>query len=91
MMRDLLTSKLADNLNQDVLAGRQAVVFLNGEYWGIQNIREKISEHYLASNHEGTDPDRVNLLEGNGLTIQGSSQGYTDLISFISNHDLSLG
>ncbi len=89
MMRDLLAASLAGSLDQDVQAGRQAVVFLNGQYWGIQNIREKISEHFVASNHD-CDPDKINLLEGNGWIINGSNQDYSDLISFIQSHPLTL-
>ena len=88
MFRDLLSSRLARNLDIDVLAGRQAVVFLNGEYWGIQNMREKINEHYVANNHN-VDPDNVNLLEGNGWVIQGSNSGYNELIDYLHTHDPS--
>ncbi len=89
MMRDLLATTLAGSLNQDVQAGRQAVVFLNGNYWGIENIREKISEHYVASNH-GCDPEKVNMLEGNSWVVKGTAHDYTQLISYIQTHDLAV-
>ncbi|HYW97267.1 MAG TPA: CotH kinase family protein, partial [Bacteroidales bacterium] len=89
MMRDLITTSLSKNLNQDVQSNRQAVVFLNGEYWGIQNIREKVNEHYIESNH-GVDADNINLLEGNAWVVQGTNQNYTSMISYIQAHDMSL-
>jgi len=49
-------------LDLEVQAYRPAVVFLNGVYWGIHNIREKLNEDYLASHH-GVDPDRVDILD----------------------------
>ena len=52
-------------MDVDVQAYRPAVLFLNGKYWGIHNIREKINEHYIAENF-GVDPNEVNLLEDNG-------------------------
>ena len=30
---------------------RPAAVFLNGEYWGILNIRERVSKYYLRENY----------------------------------------
>jgi len=44
--RDGLVSILADRAGVTTQAFRSAVVYLNGEYWGIQNIREKINEHF---------------------------------------------
>ena len=42
MLRDGFMHTLANDLNIDNLAYEPAVLFLNGEYWGIHNIREKI-------------------------------------------------
>jgi len=53
---------LNSTLDLEVQAYRPAVVFLNGVYWGIHNIREKMNEDYLASHH-GVDPDRVDILD----------------------------
>jgi len=49
MLRDLTLTGLMENSNLDIQAGRPIVTYLNGEYWGIYNVREKINEHYLAS------------------------------------------
>ena len=49
-------------LDLEVQSYRPAVLFLNGVYWGIHNIREKLNEDYLASHH-GIDPDRVDILD----------------------------
>lgn len=48
--RDGLMKTLAEGTEIDYQAFRPVVVYLNGEYWGIQNIREKVNEHFLASN-----------------------------------------
>ncbi|MFC1538491.1 CotH kinase family protein [Candidatus Latescibacterota bacterium] len=60
--RDGLHQTLMQPLDLEVQAYRPAVVFLNGVYWGIQNIREKLNEEYLAS-HFGVDPDEVDMLD----------------------------
>lgn len=53
---------LMGNLAVETQAYRPAVVYLNGEYWGIHNLRERYDQHYLATVH-GADPDRVVILD----------------------------
>jgi len=87
-LRDALMQHLARDMNTDRQAYRPAVVYLNGEYWGIQNIREKQSEHYIESHH-GVDKDSIDFLEGGGSVIQGDAYHYNQLIDYVSNNDMS--
>jgi hypothetical protein len=89
MFRDGMMTSLVRPLGIDVQAFRPAVLFLNGEYWGIHNIREKVNEHFVASNHN-IDADSVELLENNGEPIVGSPQHYSDMIDFVSNNSLTV-
>lgn len=84
MLRDGYVSEVVKTLDVDRLAYQPTVVYLNGEYWGILNMREKPNEHYLAANH-GVDPNSVNRLEANRLVIQGTGESYNDLIDFVQN------
>lgn len=89
MMRDGMMTGLMKDSDVDVQAYRPIRLFLNGQYWGIQNMREKINEHYLASLH-GVDPSTVDLLEFNGNLIFGDNTAYRDMIQFIQSANLSL-
>ncbi|MFC1650028.1 lamin tail domain-containing protein [Candidatus Latescibacterota bacterium] len=62
LFRDGMHQTLMQPLDLEVQGYRPAVVFINGVYWGVQNIREKLNEDYLASYH-GVDPDRVDILD----------------------------
>ncbi|MBU0472967.1 MAG: CotH kinase family protein [Bacteroidetes bacterium] len=62
-IRDAFMQTLVKDLDIDYLEYRPAVTFINGEYWGIYNIREKISEHYVA-NRYGVDPDNIDMMDG---------------------------
>ena len=62
-IRDAFMQTLVKDLDIDYLEYRPAVTFINGEYWGIYNIREKISEHYIANRH-GVDPDNIDMMDG---------------------------
>ncbi|MCP5063426.1 MAG: hypothetical protein GY936_13320, partial [Ignavibacteriae bacterium] len=73
----------------DWQAYKPALLFLNGEYWGIHSIREKHNEHYLESNY-GIEPDKIDILSGNASVKQGSAQIYKVMIDFVDSHDMAV-
>lgn len=84
-MRDpMLSELLATKTDVAVQKNRPVVLYLNGEFWGVYYIREKISEHYVAGNFNVT-ADQVVLTSGNG---EGSSD-YRNLLSYVRSHNLS--
>ena len=89
MIRDALTAALVQEMGVKAQAYRPAVVFINGEYWGIHNIREKINEHFIAD-HFGVDAETIEFLEEAGTPIQGDSTHYRDMIQFVETNDLRL-
>lgn len=88
-LRDAIMTTLMKGSRVDYQAYQPAVTYLNGDYWGIYNIREKISEHYLASLHN-VDPDDVDLLELNGEVKHGSNEEYIELRSFIADNSMAI-
>lgn len=87
-MRDALMQMLVKDLDIDYLEYRPATTFINGQYWGIYNIRERISEHYIANRH-GVDPDNIDMLEDNMKVLHGDSLHYRQLIDYLSTQDMS--
>ncbi|MCB0841382.1 MAG: CotH kinase family protein, partial [Bacteroidetes bacterium] len=89
MMRDGVLQNIGiGRMNIDYQAYQPAEVYLNGEYWGIHNIREKLNEHYVADNHQ-ENRDAIDLLEGYGTVNSGSSKDYFEMINWLENHHLS--
>jgi hypothetical protein len=93
MFRDgLMQTLVEDRTSIDVLAYRPAAVFLNGEYWGLMNLREKPDKHYLASHH-GVDPDNLDLLSFEGgseaIALEGNADAYRTLIAALGKMDMS--
>ncbi len=86
-IRDAMMQMLVKDLDIDYQEYRPATTFINGQYWGIYNIREKISEHYVEHRY-GVDPDNVDLLENNMMVINGDSLHYRRLIDYISTQDM---
>lgn len=90
MIRDgLLSSLLIDRMDIDYQAYRPAVLFLNGQYWGIHNIRERNKSDYIAANHQ-VDPNQLDLLENpeNGGIIEGDDLHYMGLLNFARSGEL---
>ncbi|UCH88729.1 MAG: CotH kinase family protein, partial [Thermoplasmata archaeon] len=99
LFSDALMQSLTKDIDVDTQAYRPAIVFLNGEYWGIYSIREKVNKHYLVT-HYGVDPDNIDLLEPTTLyipqqgrgepAIEGDFEEYNALLNYIKNHDMSV-
>ncbi|MEX2561789.1 MAG: CotH kinase family protein [Nitriliruptoraceae bacterium] len=87
---DAYLQSLVDHLNVDTQASQPVAVFINGEYWGRHNLRERYDRHYLAATH-GADPGTVVQL-GTGLEVEagadGADQPYRDLLEFVASADM---
>lgn len=62
LFADVLNQSLLKNQNVDYQASRQVVVFINGSYWGIHNLREKYDKYYFKNYHEG-DLEAIDYME----------------------------
>lgn len=85
MFRDAAIHAVVGHMNFDTQAYRPAVVFINGEYWGIHNFRERLDHHYLARVY-GVESDKVDILEANGSVVEGDNQHYRSMVTFIRNN-----
>ena len=63
---------------------RSVVLFYNGEYWGVHNLREKIGKYYLADNYQ-IPPEQAIILENQAQVIEGSNHDFLALINFITS------
>lgn len=88
LIRDAVSQSLVSHLPLDTQLYQPTVVFLNGEYWGIHNIRERYDRHYLQRVY-GVDPDRVDILEKNAEVKEGTNQHYTEMLDFARFEDIS--
>ncbi len=85
--RDAITSTLVKDMDIDRTAVQPAILYLNGEYWGILELREKISNNYLAENYP-VSPLNVNLLVSNSTIIDGTNASYTDITEYLNDNTL---
>ena len=94
-LRDVVISSLAEPLNliyQDALA---IEVYINGQYWGHYNLREKINKHFVAQWEGVTNEDEIDSIDilartGRDEFVQnGSNEDWLALCDFCKKKDLN--
>ena len=92
MFRDAMMQRLVEHLPLDTQAYRPAVMYLNGEYWGINNLRERFDKHYLERKY-GVDSDAVDILEylpgTRHMVKEGNAVHFDETLSYIQTHGLA--
>lgn len=86
--RDALMTHLVKDWDLDVQDYQPAHVYINGKYWGILNIREKINRYYIAS-HFNVDADSVDLIEHRFTRRFGSTKHYQRLLNYLEKNSLA--
>ncbi|MGB1039020.1 MAG: CotH kinase family protein, partial [Bacteroidia bacterium] len=87
---DYLSSMYASELNLDYLASKPVNLYINGEYWGIYFLHERIDERYLEQNH-GVNGEDIDLIESwQGLISEGESDNWKALYKYIGDHSMSV-
>lgn len=80
IITDALAQNIARGLNVDSQDSQPVVVFLNGEYWGIHTIRDRIDERYIDYTH-GIDSDSIEFNENGNVN-------YHNLLEFLAENNL---
>ena len=97
-LRDVVFCSLADPLDLCHQDARPIVVFINGEYWGHYNLREKINK-YMVAQWEGISlddeatVDQIDILARTGsddYVQNGSNEDWLELCSFCKTKDLNI-
>lgn len=86
---DGVQTRLVDkylNVNMLTLAWKPVIVYLNGEYWGHYNLRER-KDRFSIGQFEGLDLEKdkeilenMTILKGNNSVVQGSNKEYLAMI-----------
>ena len=97
---DTFWTGLCADMNVDILTSRPAVVYLNGEYWGLYVLQEDFSDDYFEDHH-GVNQEDVVLYKGDAETYAigykldlgdipaGEEVDYyfSDLLAFFDSHE----
>ncbi len=86
LFRDALIHESVAHLKIDIQAYRPSVLFLNGEYWGIHNMRQRQDKHYYAQKY-GVNADSLDLIDTE--IEEGSSTHYTAMLNYIFSNGVT--
>lgn len=90
---DAFAQSSIKHLNVDILAFSPSIVFLNGEYWGCMNLRERFDQHYLKDHYDIEESDAVILKDNDGILNYGLASDpahYLDMRNFIHFGDMTI-
>lgn len=87
--RDALMISLVAPWGLETQDHQPAHVYLNGQYWGLYNIREKINRFFIEG-LTGEDRDSIDLLEHDAHPKKGSAAHYKRMLEYIRTHDLAV-
>ena len=88
-IKDVTLTSLMRGSGLDFQEHNAVSTYINGEYWGLYNMREKNNEHMLASKHN-IDADEITILTNNAEVLEGSNTDYNNLINYVASIDLSI-
>ncbi|NCD23337.1 MAG: hypothetical protein EOL90_10425, partial [Spartobacteria bacterium] len=99
VVRDLFLQSLAENARLDRQYGRPVLVFLNGEYWGLHDLRDRFDDGYIFHHYGLADDEFVQVemdretatpnvpVYDDGLEALGGD--FSNLWDFVRTHDLA--
>ncbi|MCL1795803.1 MAG: CotH kinase family protein, partial [Clostridia bacterium] len=88
---DSLIHEIVDWTDADLIhqAYQPVIVYLNGQYWGQYDIRERVNKYYAAM-YEGWDsPRNIDYIKGDNNVLNGSFSDYRALLEYVRKHDLN--
>ena len=86
--RDAFMIDLVDKWDMETQDDRPAQVYINGKYWGIYHIREKVNRYFIESKW-GYHKDSIDLIEHKITRKRGSKKHYQKMLDFLDDHDMS--
>lgn len=88
IMDAVLTKALDGEMDLDYQGYKPVVVYINGEYYGLYNLRDKLNSDYVKTKF-GVNKDDIDLIKY--MTANnGSTWEYNDIVNYIYNHDMSV-
>lgn len=85
---DQLGQYFIDDLNLEFAASVPVTLYINGEYWGILDLAERMDKHYFKS-HFNVEQDSLCYSEAAYKTVVGIGEDFESVFNFARDNDLS--
>ena len=87
---DAALTSLAEGTSVDYQRSRMVVVFYNGKYYGIHDLRERLNEHFVETNYgiDSKQVDMVKHLDKDVIPTGGTADSYIAMLALFAgtNH-----
>ncbi len=91
-MTDEVMSRVLGDTDLPYMSSKEVVVFLNGEFWGIFNLRERMDKYFLQDTY-GVDKDNITILQNNAddgdCCVVGEPDEYIEMLEYIEDNDIT--
>ncbi len=102
-LRDAYIQRLCSTLNVPTMAYRPSMLFVNGEFWGVYNMRERYDAKYFEEHYGIPEQDFVMLEAPSPLTTNwatnepyvlndgsaGDEKPFHELVEYIKTHNMA--
>lgn len=90
MVRDEFFTSLMKQHSPTLLvqAYRPVALYINGEYFGLYYLREKIDKHFV-SRHLDVSTDDISIIMSGMYCEEGTKKDFTNLLNYASTHNLA--
>lgn len=90
MIRDEFFTSLMQPQSPTLLTQkyRPVALYINGDYFGLYYMREKIDKHFVARKLN-VPTDSIDIVLSGKYAETGSKSGYTELMGYVTSHDLA--
>ena len=91
---DGMQARIIDASGSSVVtqAWNPVIVYINGQYWGHYNMRERAGVKMVAQHEGWENPGDIDMLESSGTSStqvnQGTNRDYKKLVEYVESHDL---
>ena len=95
LINDAFAHTIMSDANIDIQDYRPAVMFVNGEYWGLYELREANKNPWYYQYHYGVDArdpgyDIWEISRGRWTVDEGTADHWVALTNYIHTHDMAL-
>ena len=87
-IKDAAVTSLMFGTDLEYQSHQSVASYVNGDYWGIYKIREKVNEHFIASK-ANISADEIDLLTIDAEVLHGTNEDYINLRNFIAINNLA--
>ena len=85
-IHDSVITQLASDTENLYQESELCVVYLNGEYWGQYDMREKINRFSIAQYENWDADDAISIVKGSYNILRGSNKHYEALLEWLQAH-----